>query len=460
MTKNLQQHKYSQNSEQLTDITSGSINKAQEVIYDFFLAIIKSYRPEDILDQFNRLFILYEEVDNISAYYALGEIIFHNKELEFKNTLLRCCYILNNNWAINSNIEACRQLADLFLTDSIGISTKITKLRTLRSWLQNFVQSDDYNTLRSLSGRSSVYKHYYNWSERFSSYLLTLDYTNYSKSQEQREYAENLSRKLKKQFKFDLALYTARLDSKSTLVPQQSNPTSLGNDVLILVKRILNKQGSQNFRNNAKAFYQQARNMSYFEFKESLLKYIGISSDNLDTSEVIRVTVVQKLMYLQKHRDHEEMNKSFLFITLNRVLQYLLLNERRQPSDFLQLSLESNNYLTPVIFLIKTILIVAESRVYLESHIAELIRFYSSYNESECRSFINFLDVLNVTLAIFDDDTNYSLIKMKNAEAEMVSLDLDHYRIFSQVKSYENLPKNLTNIQNTTQTLPPSFPNP
>ena len=447
------EHRFLQNSEPVTDITSGSIYKAQESIYEFFLAIIKTYHPEDILNQFNRLFILYEEIENVSAYYALGEIIFHKKEIEFNNTLLRCCYIVNNNWSINGNIDACRQLTDLFLADSIGILTRITKLRTLRSWLQKFVQSDEYTILRSLSGRPSIHKKYHNWSERFSSYLLALDYTDFSKSQEQREYAETMSRKLKKQFKFELALYTARLDAKVNLVPQQQNPTNLGNEVLILVKRILNKQGSQNVRNSAKAFYKQARRMTFIEFKENLLKYIGISGDSLDTSEIIRLTVVQKLMYLQKHRNHEEMNRSFLYITLNRVLQYLLLNERRQPSDFLQLSLESNNYLTPVIFLLKTVLIVPESRVYLESHIAELIRFYSSYDERECRAFINFLDVLNVTLAIFDDDTNYSLIKMQNTEAEMAGLNLDHYRIFSQAKRHED-PSNMSiAAQDETKTL-------
>jgi hypothetical protein len=136
------------------------------------------------------------------------------------------------------------------------------------------------------------------------------------------------------------------------------------------------------------------------------------------------------------------MTISFLHVACNRVLQYLLLNERRSPSEFLMLSLEYNNYLNPVILLLKTVLICPSSRLYLESYIAELIKFYSSYSEIECQSFINFVDVLNVTLAIFDEDTNYSLIKMQNNPNNTNNLpdvNLESYRIFSQSKRLADL---------------------
>ncbi len=447
------QHKSDQFAEQITDITAGSIDKAQQHIYSFFLGIIRYYQVEEILRQFDKLFIKYEEIDNVKAYYALGEIIFHDKENEFKHTLLRCCYILNNNWAINGNIKACQQLVELFESNSIAIPTRIHKLKKLRQWLQNFVQSEEYNTLRSLSGRPGVRKNYSNWCERFSSYILTSEYADLNKPPEQRQYAETLSRKIKKQFKFDLAMYTARIDSKSGANPQRQNPTTLGDGVLILIKRVLNKQGSENFRYVAKNFSQQIRDMTFWEFKENLLGYLGISRDDLEIPEVIRLTVVQKLKNFQGHQDELRMTLSLLHISCNRVLQYLLLDERRGPSEFLQLSLESNNLLSPVILLLKIVLIFPNSRLYLESYVAELIRFYSSYDEIECRPFINFLDVLNVTLAIFDEDTNYSLIKMKNVENDFPDINLENYRVFSQSKRLVELANQPSDRQDTTRTL-------
>lgn len=439
--------------EQIQDITAISIDKAQQHIYDFFLEIIKHCQADEILEQFNRLFIQYEEISNITAYYALGEIIFHDREDEFKHTILRCCYILNNNWALNGNLNACQQLVDLFLSNSIGVPTRIHKLKKLREWLQDFVKSDEYNTLRSISGRPGIRKIYHDWCDRFSSYLLISEYTDFNKSAEQRQYAETMSRKIKKQFKFDLAMYTARIDSKSDLNSQRHNPTTLGDGVLILIKRVLNKQGHEGLRTVAKRFRSQVKDMTVADFKENLLTYLGISQDRLEIPEVIRLTIVEKIEHFQEHQNDQFMTSSLLYVGCNRILQYILLNERRHPSDFLQLSLENNNFLNPVILLLKVVLLFPKSRLYLENYIAELIRFYSNYDESECRSFITFLDVLNVTLAIFDEDTDYSLVRMKNIENDISDANLENYRVFSQSKKLSDLHNQTISSQDTTKTL-------
>lgn len=426
-------------NEQITDITTNSIEQAQQHIYNFFLGIIKYYQTDEILDQFNKLFINYEEIKNIKAYYALGEIIFHNREEDFKHTLLRCCYILNNNWALNGNLSACQKLVDLFLANSIGVPTKIHKLKKLRAWLQNFVKSDEYQTLRSLSGKSGVYKNYHNWCERFSSYLLISEYTDFNKPVEQRQYAEIMARKIKKQFKFDLAMYTARIESRKDTKLDRNNPTSLGDGVLILIKKVLNKQGHEGLRVISKKFRDRINDITFLEFKEYLFAYLGVSRDDLEIPEAMRLTVVEKFRYFQQYKDDQEMTTSLLHASCNRILQYILLNERRQPSNFLQLSLDSNNFLSPVILLLKVVLLCPKSRLYLESYIAELIKFYSAYDEVECRSFISFLDILNVTLAIFDEDTDYSLVKMKDYENDVPDVNLDNYRVFSQYKRLADL---------------------
>ncbi|MFM7602437.1 MAG: hypothetical protein ACKO7R_14770 [Pseudanabaena sp.] len=234
-------------------------------------------------------------------------------------------------------------------------------------------------------------------------------------------------------------MYTARIDSRRGENPQRPNPTNLGDGVLLLIKRVLNKQGNDNYRKAAKNFYEQIQNITFLEFKVRLLDYLGISHDDLEISEILRLTVVEKLKYFQEHRDEEIMPVGLLYATCYRVLQYLLLNERRKPSDFLKLSLEYDNFLNPIILLLKIVLILPHTRFYLESYIAELLKFYSVYDETECRSFINFLDVLNVTLAIFDEDTDYSLIKIKDVENDLVDINLDNCRIFSQLKRLADL---------------------
>ena len=429
-------HGFSHSRDGSSSITAGNIDKAQQCIYNFFLEIIKTYSDDEILDQFNKLFIRYEPIDNSAAYYALGEILFYDKEEDFKYTILRCCYILNNNWIVNRNINACQQLVDLFLSNFISIPTKVTKLKTLKQWLQKFVQSQEYNKLRSLSGRPTIQHSYDSWAERFSTYILASESNDTSKSIEQRIYAANLSRKLKKQFKFELALYTAKIDARGSN-PQLKNPTSLGDGVLNLIKMVLNKQGNQNFRNIAQNLYKQIRDLSFGEFKDKLVDYLGISANSLDPFNLKEIILSNPANLLERD-DNQQMQISLLNIICNRLLKHILLDRYRHPSRFLQFAINAQNFLGLIIILLKIVLLCPDSRRYLEGYVAELINFFSVYSEEECNDFIKFLDVLNVTLAIFDDDTDYSLIKMHN--------DCD--RIYNEYLDTQPQPHRQHNIHN------------
>ncbi|MBD2150076.1 hypothetical protein H6F44_08065 [Pseudanabaena sp. FACHB-1277] len=438
-------HGFSHSRDDSSSITAGNIDKAQQCIYNFFLEIIKTYSDDEILDQFNKLFIRYEPIDNSAAYYALGEIIFYDKEEDFKYTILRCCYILNNNWIVNRNINACQQLVDLFLSNFISTPTKVTKLKTLKQWLQKFVQSQEYNKLRSLSGRPTIQHSYDSWAERFSTYILASESNDTSKSIEQRVYAANLSRKLKKQFKFDLALYTAKIDARGSN-PQLKNPTSLGDGVLNLIKMVLNKQGNQKFRNIAQNLYKQIRNLSFGEFKDKLVDYLGISANSLDPFNLKEI-IISKPVNLLERDDNQQMQISLLNIICNRLLKHILLDEYRHPSRFLKFALNAQNFLGLIIILLKIVLLCPDSRRYLEGYVAELINFFSVYSEEECNDFIKFLDVLNVTLAIFDDDTDYSLIKMHNAES-LHGHHNDCDRIYNEYLDPQPQPHRQHNIHN------------
>lgn len=440
--------------EDFKESTEKIIDKAQQNIYRFFSEIVRTHQTEEILNQFERLFINYVVIDDEIVYSSLGEIILYDKEEEFKYTLIRCCYILNNNWSVHGNASACQQLVNLFLSNSIGVATQIHKLKKLRIWLQRFVNSEEYQNLRSLSaGTTVVRQDHHTWIERFSSYLLISEWADSSKPLEYRQQAELLSIRLKKQFKFELAMYTAKIGSKLGNNSQnQKNPTSLGDGVLLLIKQVLNKQGDQSFRKLAQAFYKEICHVTFGEFKERLLLYLGISPDNLDIPEIVRISVSQRLQTFHAHQDDELMTLTLLHITCNRIFQYLLLNKQRQPSGLLRLAIESNHLLTLSVLLLKIVLIFPNIRFYLENYIAELIRFYSNYNEIECRSFINFLDILNVTLAIFDEDTDYNLVKMNNdSDAELTDLNSDNYRVFSQSKKEINLVNQTTVIKDQSQ---------
>ena len=115
--------------------------------------------------------------------------------------------------------------------------------------------------------------------------------------------------------------------------------------------------------------------------------------------------------------------------------------------------------MTLVVTLLKLILISKNSRTHLESRIADLIRYYEAMPEQECRWVVNFLEIFNVTFTIYAENVQYDLIRMTDRSpgdprpgsfnfTSNGELNLDSYRIFSQLKSRqlpddETLPNDL-----------------
>ena len=97
-----------------------------------------------------------------------------------------------------------------------------------------------------------------------------------------------------------------------------------------------------------------------------------------------------------------------------------------------------------MIVLLKLILICRNARTHLEAQIAELIRYYKNFPEDECWWVVNFLEIFNVTFAIYAENVQYNLIKMDQTQEPLqipkALQDLDAYRVFSQLKR-EVMPK-------------------
>jgi hypothetical protein len=357
---------------------------------------------------------------------------------------VRCCYILINNWRLTSNYRYTQLLIGLFSDPLIEQPTKTTKLKTLRNWLKNFVGSSDYESLLLFLGKStSSFRAQNNWSDRFTSYLLTSQYADLSKPLEQRQIADALSRKIKKQFKFDLAMYTARLGRKTSAVTKLpsngdkslENPTSLGDGVLNLVKTILTKQGNANYKNLANQFLQSLNGISFLEFKEMLVVYLELPNHHPQISRFFEINLVHPLMQFHAGCDEQVVMSGLANAICKRIIQILTLDDEKRPSVLFDFFLSQDNPMTLVILLLKVVLLRRDCRLQLETCIAALIKFHSQYPEEECRAFINFLDILNVTLAIYEEDTDYSIVRMSSScEASQNEADLDNYRVFSLKK--------------------------
>ncbi len=413
------------------------IASAQTLIYQFLLEIVRRWKPEDVLSEFRRLFIHQVNTTSSDTVPALYEIVFANREDEFRNTLKRACYILINNWEINRQFSYVYDLIDLFSDSTIDKPTMSPTSRRLRQWLQNFVTSQDFEEIKLFAYRYDEAE-VKPWSQRYASYLLVPQYANLSNPVEQREAARALSFRLREKFKFDLAFYTAHsqssLKSTSGMQAVPKNPTVLGDEVLRLIKFIVARRGQFSHTNLAHIFLEQTKDMRYRAFKKSLTKYLLFSMSDRAIKEQFEAQLTNRLSELYGTHDRRQLDDALFLRTCNRVIDWLTSEDGEQPSTLFVLLLSHGNPLVLVTVLLKLVLACSYSRVHLESRIASLIRYYEALSEEECQWVLNFLEVFRITMTIHAENIEYNLVTAGSACSEISKTRLDDYRIFSQIK--------------------------
>ena len=433
-----------------------NLAQAQQVIYDFLLDIVKVWPPDDVLEEFRHLFIHHNESVSSQTIPALHLILFANDEVEFRNTLKRCCYILVNNWELARQFEPIQTLVDLFADPLLHRRTLSPTLKRLRKWLCNFADSQDFQDLKLFAARFSEERTLNRpgeWANRYTSYLLVPQYVNETNPIEQREAAKILSRRLRDQFKLELAMYTAHAQSPVSCHKPVQNPTTLGDGVLRLIKAIVAKRGDFSYKNLARLFLEQTKEGTYLGFKASLTKYLLYSVRTNPISQQIDDYLEERLASLYTEHNADALDASLLLRTCNRMIDCLMTENQEMPSPLFTLVLSQGNCLTLAIILLKLILISRNSHLYLEVRIADLIRYYEAFPREQCQWVINFLEVFQVTFAICADNIEYNLVKVETdgsvaTQTGLDSNDLAAFRIFSQMvhpsrtqpDSYPSLP--------------------
>jgi hypothetical protein len=424
------QHLVKSNSKQL------NVQIAQERIYTFLVEVVKKSPPEDVLREFKRLFIDCLDSANSDAAPGIYGLFWENNESEFRNTIKRCCYIIVNNWESNRKHKYIQELVELFTTYKYSKrAISHPKLNIFKTWLDNFVNSNDYEELKLFAFRYEGQTKGH-WANRYTSYLLVAQSVNEDNPKEQQEAAKKLSKQMKDKFKFELAMYIARSQSSASSATRYRNPTILGDNVLRLIKMIVVKKGVFSYENIANIFIKQTQNQNFKTFKESIQKYLIFSVEHPEFVETLRQQLSEKVSSWKSQYDEEMIGKELFLRSCNRIIDCLTTENGKEPSPLFILLLSQGHPLTLVIVLLKIVLICRNSRSHLEIKIANLIRYYEKYPESECQWVIHFIEIFNITFAIYADNVEYNLIKMKDDNQEVCNpqVDLDAYRVFSQLK--------------------------
>ncbi len=414
-------------------IKQQSLQQAQEVIYKYFIGIVSKSSPETVLLELKQLLFFYNEGANSDVINALSKIILNNDEELFRNTLKRICYILINNWSSNQKYKLTQELITLLADAAVSRHTPTRSLNYLRTWLSNFIKSEDYQDIKLFASPFKAQEN--GWSHRYTSFLLVPQYLDSNNSLEQRELARNLSKRLKEKFKFELAMYTARCDSPILKKENPANPTRIGNEVICLIKEVVPKRLSFSYETYAHLLSKQIYNYNYLAFKQSLNKYLIFSVSDQNSLKILKKQLYEKLNNLYTSHHQETLSVDLLLRSCRRLIDFLTTEDGQNPSSLFILLNTQGSTITLVVTLLKIILICKYAQNHLEVCIAKLIRYYENYPEQECQWFIKFLEIFNIVFAIYTENVQYNLVLIKdNALNNQSVVNRDAYRVFPQLK--------------------------
>lgn len=411
-----------------------SLSQAEDIICKFFLEELKQQPPHSVLQEFKHLFIEPTGSLNSLPRQALNFIVSANAEEAFLTTLKRSIYILVNNWNTERQQQYIQQLVQLLSTSLDPKKICTVTLKRLILWRRSFANSQDYQDLKLFASKYEN-RNQEHWSHRYSSYLLVSQAVDVKKPLEQQEAARTYSKQLKERFKLELAMYTARSLSVPCQQNTLSNPTSLGDEVLRLIQKILNNRSRFSYASLARIFINQTQQFSYKDFKQSLLNYLLFFADNQALAETIKTQLSCQINSLYQNYDNRPWDNCLLLRTCNRIIEHFTTVDRENPSLLFILLATQGKALTLAIILLKIVLICPQTSTHLECCLAQLIRYYKNQTESECQWLIHFLEVIQLTLTIYAEDVRYELVNMSECKRDMPATEeRNTYRIFSQMK--------------------------
>ncbi len=152
----------------------------------------------------------------------------------------------------------------------------------------------------------------------------------------------------------------------------------------------------------------------------------------------INRSIKQLIDSLYTDYDREQFQFNLLLRTSRKIINYLTTEDGQKPSAIFTSLMIQNSSLSLVITLLKIVLICQHIHSHLEIVIAQLIRYHEKLPESQCQSFINFLEVFDIVFALYTENVQYSLVQIQDEPIEAKHLiSLEKNRIFSQIKGTE-----------------------
>lgn len=125
----------------------------EQVLYDYWLDRVRTDSPEELIEDFRRLFIEGRGYQEAPIYLALERLVkAKDAEIRFYYFFNRCCHILVNRWQMQSTCQpAILELVSLLDNLPSPGPGHYSTANTLRHLVKKFTLSDDYVKLQRLA---------------------------------------------------------------------------------------------------------------------------------------------------------------------------------------------------------------------------------------------------------------------------------------------------------------------
>ncbi|PSN19619.1 hypothetical protein C7271_06340 [filamentous cyanobacterium CCP5] len=409
------------------------IYESQQILYSYFLEAVKAEHPEEVIRYFKTLFFYQVDSTDAPALPALYTLVSSDSKELFHQAIKRICYILINNWHSQRNSAAIAAFFDIFSDPILHRSALSDMLTRLRQWMVEFIQGQDYRELQlyrpDLDNISS------SWIQRYTAYLLAAQSHDTSNPDEQRIIAQTQAQQQREKFKFSLAMYTA---FSGRLNRRHDNPTALDSQTLTLIRKILVRRGSLDYKYLAKVFLAQSKEVSFSIFKQGFLRYFLFTVQKTPAEDLIQRHLASKLEEIYPHRNPDILDDALLLRAANRIIDACTIDSSGKISPLLREALDRHEVLAPAMILLRTVLVSPYSQAHLDTRIASLIEIYGLEDEADCQDFIRFLEVLRIASTIYLQDVEYNLVSMNKSgdqDALVAQGQANTYRFFSHRQS-------------------------
>jgi hypothetical protein len=401
---------------------------AEQKLYQYWLKLAQIEPPNRLIERFQLLFVEGGTYPDKEIVQTLDEIIASKyAEQQFKFVINRCCHILINRWQIHPQqrdaipqLIACFEIQPTFIDHSF----RYKSVRRLRELIKNFLKSEQYITLQRLSQVASqtialkseaktkpLGKLINRYPYLYEHCLLSEDST-----YEDQQAIGKMRTEAQRHYELELSQYIThqvRQAQVSRLRPEQhhkqmnrsiNNPTLLSdNELFFAVKQYVGRvEGSYSYRDLAHSFITHStKTRSYKDFKNELYAYL---TSSIDSNYGKRQFNKQLYTYLQNtlpHNDSQPVSEFLVIRTCSNLLNFLVVNNHKQPQHFVFIDLVANLGTTPTVgLLLKLVLVCRKVKPYLEKRFSILFNHYESNIGDAVMWLIQCLENLNIALSI------------------------------------------------------------